>query len=147
MWLSRGVPGESSSFRVKKERVAHSAPCLTVAVGGSSLPCDFIAEHFRAENAIHKYFEIVACCRIAMQIETSCCLQDAMQFHQPDGHHGQISHHVALFEKCPQRSQQLGNVAVPAFHHIVKGSLRAVIPVPCIFKGFNLSLRFLTTVG
>lgn len=111
------------------------------AFAGRPLPDDFIPEIGGAENSIHDYFEIVAGRGVAVKIKAAGRFQDTVQLDQPDGHHGEVSHHVVLFEKRAYGPEHFGGVGVTALHHGVKGAFGAVVPVPGIPKSLDLGLR------
>src|SRR5450432_1552130 len=67
-----------------------------------------------------------------------------MQFQQPNRHHCQVRHHVALFQKSPHRPEHFGRVGALPSHHAIEGQLRFVSPVPCILEGLNLRAGPLT---
>ena len=82
-----------------------------------------------------------------MQIQRSGFLQHPVQFNQPHCHHGQISHHVILAQKTAHGAQHISGVGIARLHHLIKGKLGHIIPMPCVFKSFDLRLALLATRG
>jgi len=83
------------------------SPALRAAMRTRPLPDDFISKVRRAEYSIKHNLEIVACCRIAVQVEAPRGLQYPAEFMKPDRHHGEVRHDVAFAEETPERLQQV----------------------------------------
>src|SRR5471030_126630 len=87
----------------------------------------------------------MTCGRIAVQVQAPRGLQYPMEFQEPNGHHGKVRHHIALFQKRPHGSEHFRRVGVLARHHAIERKLRFVTPMPRILEGFNLSAGFLAS--
>lgn len=68
-------------------------PLLRVAVCAGSLPRDGCAEAVSAKHGIHQELEVVARSIVAVQVDTTCLLEHAMQLEQAHGHEDQVAHH------------------------------------------------------
>ena len=68
-----------------------------------------------------------------------------MQFQQANSHHREVSHQIIFFQKRAQGTEQFRNIAIAAFHDFIECPLCMIVPVPSILKGFNLSLRLLSS--
>jgi hypothetical protein len=66
-----------------------------------------------------------------------------MEFQQANGHHGEVRHHVVLFQERAHGSQHLRRIAVSGMHHLVESKLGFIAPMPSVLEGFNLGARFL----
>src|ERR1035441_7390261 len=68
-----------------------------------------------------------------------------MQFQEANGHHGQVRHHVILFQERPHGTKHFRRVRVLPCHYAIEGQFRFVSPVPRIIEGFDLCPRFFTS--
>ena len=66
-----------------------------------------------------------------------------MQFQQAHRHHGEIGHHVVLFQKGANGAQHFGGFSVAAVHDFVKGLFAMRGPVPGVLERLDLRLRLL----
>src|ERR1700736_3698471 len=70
-----------------------------------------------------------------------------MQFQQPHGHHGEISHHVVLTQERPDGLEHVRGLSVAAVHDFIERKLGAVVggPMPaileCLYLGLGLPAR------
>jgi len=106
---------------------------------GPTLPCNFVAEVFCTKKRIHQDLQIVACRRVAVQVQAPRRLQHPMKFQEANGHHGEVRHHVVLFQECPHGPQHFRRLGILPRHHPIEGKLRFIAPVPGIAEGFNPS--------
>jgi hypothetical protein len=107
---------------------------------------DFVPKFVRVKYAVQYDFEVVARGRVAVKIQAPARFQDAVQFDEADGHHGEIGHHVVLFQEGTHGPEHFGGIRA-ALHHLIKGPLGGVIPVPCVPKSLNLRFGLLSGRG
>ena len=58
-----------------------------------------------------------------MQIGATSSLEHTMKLQDAHGHHGQVGHHVVLFQERPHGSEHFRCIAIGAVHHPIKGKL------------------------
>ncbi len=136
------MPDRLWPLGIEKQDVGVPAIAPAIAVRRSAFPGDFVAEPVGAENAVEQQLEIMARGRVAVEIEAARGPEHAMQLDQPDRHHRQIGHHVVVAEERAHRGEHVEGARPPAVHHLVKGILRRVVPVPAVFERFDLCVRF-----
>ena len=98
-----------------------------------------LAEIYSQRNYFHRKSG-----RGQFQIERAGGFEDAVEFEQAVGHHGEVGHHVILPEEGPERLNDLRKVGVRTLDDLAVFALGLLVPVPGIFKGFNLRLAALT---
>ena len=69
-------------------KLAHALPPR------SPFPDDFIAEVLSCKDRIQQQLEIMRGRRVAMQVERTGGFENAAEFDQARGHHGEVGHHV-----------------------------------------------------
>ena len=74
------------------------------------MPDNLIPKMFLAENGIHDYLEIVTRCRIAVEIDTPCRFQDAMNLKEPLRHIEAVSCHRFLAQNEAQPHHHIHNL-------------------------------------
>lgn len=62
--------------------------------GQSTFPDYLVTKISLSVNTVHKNFQVVRCCWVAVKVDTACCLQDAAHFEQSNGHHAEIGLHT-----------------------------------------------------
>ena len=64
--------------------------------------------------------------------------EDAAQFDEARGHHGEVGHHVVAAEKGVERLHHVGDLAGLLGHGVV-GFLGLDVPMPGVLEGVNLA--------
>src|ERR1035437_2520972 len=139
MWDVRWVPSRTPVlFCVGKQDVVSAGKSSkSVAFRVRPTPDDFISEILWSKHRVHQHLQIVTRRAITVQINRSGYLQDALELDQTRGHHGQISHHVAVAEEGAEGAHGFGYAAA-SLDNLLVGALRVRVPLPCIFEGHDL---------
>jgi hypothetical protein len=104
---------------------------------GGSLPDNFVPKILRPKHGVHQHFQVVAGGRIAVQIDGAGVLKHTVELDQARGHHGEVSHHVALSKECFEGTHGIGD-AVAALDDFFVGASRVLVPYPRILEGHDL---------
>src|SRR4051812_44236979 len=85
------------TFAIEEDRIVHSTELseLAIIVGAGALPDDFVSECGRSKDGVKDDLEIVTRGGIAVKVEGSCRLQDALQLDQSHRHHDEVGCKVA----------------------------------------------------
>jgi hypothetical protein len=74
---------------------------------------------------------------VAVEINGAGWLEDAAEFDEARGHHGEIGHHVGVEEEGFEGAEGVGYAAT-LLDDVLVGALGVDVPLPCVFKGVNL---------
>src|ERR1035438_4922765 len=74
-------------------------------------PADFIYEIFSTKNRIAQQLEVMGGGGVAVEVEGAGGFEDAAQFDEARGHHGEVGHHVVAAEKGVKRLHHVGDLA------------------------------------
>ena len=132
------IPRPLIALGVEQEHVNVGSVPSRIVMRIRPLPHNLIAEVLWPKNRVHDQLVVIAGHRVAMQIDRAGGLQDAMQFNQANGHHGQVGH--ALLEKLMQSLGQVLDLFVGGDHDLIESILCIISPLPRISKGFDLGL-------
>ena len=91
----------------------------------------------RAENGVHQNLEVMAGGGIAVQIDGAGLFEDAAEFDEARGHHGEIGHHVGVEEEGLEGAEGVGDTAALLDDGLV-GALGVDVPLPCVLEGVDL---------
>ena len=104
-----------------------------VIVSTGTLPDDFIPKILWPKHRIHQHLQVVARCRIAMQMDRARYLEHALQLDQTRSHHGEIGHHVGLAEEGAEGAHGVGDASA-AFDDFFVGKFGVGVPLPGVFE-------------
>jgi hypothetical protein len=65
----------------------------------------------RPEDRVHQNFEVVAGGGIAVEIDGAGLFEDAAEFDEARGHHGEIGHHVGAMEVGLEGAESIGDAS------------------------------------
>src|SRR5579871_2109688 len=103
-----------------------------------TFPNYFTSKILMSKNSIKNNLQIMACGRVAMEIEGTGRFEDAVKFEEAVGHHGEIGHHVIRSEELSERDHHLGDIGMLALLEFGKFPLGLLTPMPAIFEGGDL---------
>ena len=92
---------------VKQDDVCDVAEGVGVAVSRGPFPGYLGHEVAGTEKGIHQQLQVVACRRVAVQVDAARRLQDTVHLHQPHGHHRQVRLHPLAVGQA-RRFQYMG---------------------------------------
>ena len=79
--------------------------------------------------------------RVAVEVEGAGGFEDAMEFDEARGHHGEVGHHRRGFEELFQRLDQFDDAGVGAgVNELVIGGVHVGGPFPRVGEGVELGL-------
>ena len=108
-----------------------------VGVRRGALPDNLVAKELRPKHSVHQNLQVMAGGGVAVEIDGAGLLEDAAEFDEARGHHGEIGHHVGVEEKCFEGAEGVGDTA-SLLDDLLVGAHRFVVPLPGVFKGVNL---------
>jgi hypothetical protein len=112
-------------------------PLANVVMCAVTLPDDLIHKELWSKHGVHQNFEVVACGGIAVEINGAGFLEDAAEFDEAGGHHGEVGHHVGVEEEGFEGAEGVGDAA-SLLDDLLVGALGVDVPLPGVFKGVNL---------
>src|SRR5262245_15918778 len=115
-------------------------PAARRRVSACPPPNDLTQKVLRSKNSIEQHFQVMACCGIAVQVESAGVLECTPQLYESRSHHGEVGHHIVLAKERPERTHRIGDLAARLYYFDV-GSFRGFVPVPCVFESFDLGSR------
>ncbi len=115
----------------------HSTESVCTAVRVGPLPDDFIEEELGTKDAVHQQFEVVACGRVAVQVDGAGLLENSAKFHKAWCHHGKVREHVSSAEEGSESPHSFGDAAT-SFDGLFVGEGGLFVPLPCVFEGGDL---------
>ena len=120
------VPRGILAARIEQDAVGDAPEAVTVRSSSGAPPRDLIPEPRAPEDAIHEGLEVVARCRVAVQVDRSGGSQDSPHLDQPDAHHDEVRLHPLGMRgpRCVndlvQAGVLVGNLTVPLGVHVVQ---------------------------
>ena len=126
---------------IQKDDVVGFPKRLRVAVRGGALPHDFVLEIVRAEDGVHQQLQIVARRRVAVEIDASAGLEDAVKLRHSLRHHREIRHHVVRAQKLAHRREQFAELLRTVGYDVLVGALRLQAPAPRVVERGDLRRR------
>ena len=81
--------------------------------------------------------------RVAVEVEASGGLEDAVKLKEAVGHHDEVGHHVAFLEEPSEGLDHFGNVGVLLSKKFAELPFRLLSPVPGILEGGYLRVGFM----
>ena len=109
-----------------------------VPFGRSTSPTNLILEVVWSEYRIHKHLQVMARCRIAVEVNAAGVLQRSVQLHQAHSHHGKVGGHVVVAQAVHHGPEHARHVLVGPAHGLLVGPGRGRAPVPGILKRLDL---------
>ena len=74
---------------------------------------------------------------VAVEIDGAGFLEDAAEFDEARGHHGEIGHHVGVAEEGLEGAEGVGDAAA-LLDDLLVGALGVDVPLPGVLEGVNL---------
>jgi hypothetical protein len=100
-------------------------------------PRDFIPEELRSEDRVHQNLQVMAGGGIAVEIDGAGFFEDAAEFDEARGHHGEIGHHVGAVEVGLEGAEGIGHAA-SLLDDLLQSALGVDVPLPGVLEGVNL---------
>ena len=75
-----------------------------------------------------------------MEVDGAGRLEDAAQFDEARGHHGEVGHHVGVAEEGAEGAHGLGDAAA-LLDDVLVGALGVDVPLPGVLEGRDLGLE------
>ena len=116
VWLPHGIEGVADT--VEQNAVGDRAKPLGVSVKVKALPNNLVPKRLAPKHRVHGELQVVAHCRVTVEINASGGLHDSVHFQQPHRHVCKVGL-VAVRNGCQQNAMQrrmLGFNQIDPFH-------------------------------
>ena len=87
------VPRRAWPLNIEKEGVVDTSEFTGVVVRGCPLPNHLILKVILSKHRIHHHLQIMARCRIAVEVDAAGVFQDTFHLQQAGGHHDEVALH------------------------------------------------------
>ena len=128
---------------IKEQVVVHALIPLARRGPAAVAPDHVVEGVVDAEDRVHHDLQVVARGLVAVQVDASRRLQDAMQLDEPHRHHRQIGGHPIATERTHQRFEQDARLrrSRAVAQQLRQCALRVSAPMPGVVEGFELRGR------
>ena len=94
-------------------------------------------EKLRPKDRVHQNLQVVAGGGIAMEVDGAGLFEDAAEFDEARGHHGEVGHHVGAVEVGLEGAEGVGD-ATALLDDLLQSTHGLVVPLPGVLEGVNL---------
>lgn len=108
-------------------------------MGIGSGPDDLISEASYPEDRIHEDSQVMARCRIAVQVQAPLCPENPLKLHKAGRHHGEVGKHVVLAQLHSEGLHRSGKVGVRPLYDGLIGFGGLLVPMPGVCEDLYLS--------
>jgi len=134
------IPREIVGSSVEEDRIVDVVPSFRVAARRCAFPDNLVLIVLRTEHRVHDDFEVMGGGGVAVEIDGAGGFEDAAEFEEAEGHHGEVGEHVGGAEEVVEAFEAFGEAVVAGAEGFGVFGGGFEVPRPGVFEGFDLGV-------